>query len=159
MGNSIETAFPVGYELFNSDAHLNYELNRWYSFGCAGFDDLVQAGQLIHNFEEWVMVMTQFGDKYLQQEDLFHAAFFYRAAEFFTLPDDPRKEDLYAKFLQYFYSFYDGDNFEKFEIPYEGKILGAIRIPAKNPTMGTLVVQGGFDSFMEEMYPMFARYQ
>ena len=99
------------------------------------------------------MVMTQFGDKYLQQEDLFHAAFFYRAAEFFTLPDDPRKEDLYAKFLQYFYSFYDGDNFEKFEIPYEGKILGAIRIPAKNPTMGTLVVQGGFDSFMEEMYP------
>ena len=27
-----------------------------------------------------------------------------------------------------------------------------MQIPAKNPTMGTLVVQGGFDSFMEEMY-------
>ena len=89
------------------------------------------------------MVMTQFGDKYLQQEDLFHAAFFYRAAEFFTLPNDPRKEDLYAKFLQYFYSFYDGDNFEKFEIPYEGKIFGRNANSCQKPNYGDSCCSGG----------------
>jgi hypothetical protein len=28
-------------------------MNRWYSFGCIGYDELVAAGQKIKNFDDW----------------------------------------------------------------------------------------------------------
>jgi pimeloyl-ACP methyl ester carboxylesterase len=155
MESSISNTFPVGYESFNPNEHLNFELNRWYSFGCASRDDMARAGQQVHDFETWISTMTRMGDDAIQAGDLFHAAFFYRAAEFFTMQGDPRKEELYAKFLKYFYEFYGAENLERHEIPYEGKTLGAIRIPGTDPAKGTIVVHGGYDSFMEEMYPLF----
>ena len=44
-------AFPVGYLDFHKDPAFNFQMNRWYSVGYAGSDDLKEAGQKIHSFE------------------------------------------------------------------------------------------------------------
>ena len=72
LANTIETTFPVGYESFNQDAHLNFELNRWYSFGCASKGRSDRTGSKIRDFEEWVAVITRRGDEFLEQKDTFH---------------------------------------------------------------------------------------
>ena len=85
-----------------------------------------------------------------------NAAFYFRAAEFFTLPSDPDKEVLYDRFIDIFYQkAFAGEPFERFLVPYEHTHLPAIRVPSAKPACrGTIVIHGGFDSFIEEFYSL-----
>jgi len=51
--------FPVGYHEFHKDKTFNFQLNRWYSMGCARFEDMEEAGQKINSFEEWKIEMSK----------------------------------------------------------------------------------------------------
>jgi pimeloyl-ACP methyl ester carboxylesterase len=83
-----------------------------------------------------------------------NAAFYYRAAEFYTMPDDPDKEVLYDKFIGYFYRAFEHDGIERFEVPYQGTCLPGMKLPPAHDKKGTIVMHGGFDSFIEEFYSM-----
>jgi pimeloyl-ACP methyl ester carboxylesterase len=78
------------------------------------------------------------------------AAISHRAAEFYVLPDDPRKMQLYDQFFELFYETIQISNLEKFSIPYRGGALPALRLSPED-IAGTIIVHGGFDSFMEEL--------
>jgi len=54
--------FPVGYHNFHKDQAFNFQLNRWYSFGYARFEDMEEAGQKINSFEEWKIEMLRLAD-------------------------------------------------------------------------------------------------
>jgi pimeloyl-ACP methyl ester carboxylesterase len=46
-----------------------------------------------------------------------------------------------------------GEPIERFRVPYGGSYLPALRVPAaRSPATGTIVIHGGFDSFIEEWY-------
>jgi len=85
-----------------------------------------------------------------------NAAFYYRAAEFFKLPSDPDKESLYDRFVDIFYQkAFVGETFERFLVPYEHTHLPVIRVPSTKPACsGTIVIHGGFDSYIEEFYSL-----
>jgi pimeloyl-ACP methyl ester carboxylesterase len=113
-----------------------------------------EAAGRINNLSGWKAEMIKQAQKALAEKRMVNAAFYYRAAEFFTHPSDPDKKVLYGKFKELFYNkAFAGENIETFKIPYYSAFLPAIRIASKiKKTTGTIVIHGGFDSYMEEFY-------
>jgi len=148
--------FPIGYHNFHKDQTFNFQLNRWFSMGYARFEDLKEAGQKINSFEEWKTEILKLAQVAISEGRLMNATFFYRAAEFFTTQEDPDKQFLYNKFIDCFDKIFKDDKIIRYEVPYiRDAFLPAIRIqPADKEIKGTIVVHGGFDSFMEELYSM-----
>ncbi len=94
--------FPVGYRWFHKDQVFNYPLNRWHSFGYARFEDMQWAGQHIGSFAHWTTQMLRQAEIALSEGRVMNAAFYYRAAEFYTREDNPQKEQLYDRFVELF---------------------------------------------------------
>ena len=155
MPNKLNNAFilPVGYYAFHKDQLFNFQLNRWVSLGYARWEDMAEAGKRIKNFEDWKSEMLMLAERAVSEARLMNAAFYYRAAEFYTSSKDPDKELLYNTFSELFYRALEKKNLERYLVPYEGAFLPALRIPASG-NKGTIIIHGGFDSFIEEWYSL-----
>ncbi len=129
-------------------------MNRWHSIGQARYDDMLEAGRNIKKYEDWKPEMIQIAEKAVRENRLMNAAIYYRSAEFFTLYQDPDKELLYDKFSDLFYKAFAGDHIQKFEVPYEDVWLTAVKVAPVGEKKGTIVLHGGYDSFLEEWYLM-----
>lgn len=151
---SEDFVFPVGYEKFHKKQLFNFQLNRPYSFGYARIEDIKEIGSRIKSFSSWKTEMLKLAEKAITEERIMNAAFFYRAAEFYLRSDDPEKSTIYDKFIELFYLAFEGDGIERFHVPYENSFLSAIKIPSSKESKGTIVLHGGFDSFIEEFYSM-----
>lgn len=57
-------------------------------WGYARFEDMKTVGQRINNFEDWKNEMIKLAGKAIMGGRLVNAAFYYRAAEFYTFSDD-----------------------------------------------------------------------
>ena len=149
--------FPIGYHKFHKNKLFNFQLNRWYSFGYARFEDLVEVGKKIKSFEDWKREMIKLAELAVNEKMLLRAAFYYRAAEFYLLEDGPEKTQLYEKFNHLFYQAIQKNNIEKLTLPYKEAYLPIIRVTPTGIKKSTIVMHGGFDSFIEEFYS-FMRY-
>lgn len=153
--NKNKFVFPVEYHEFHKDQGFNFQLNRWYSMGYARFEDMKEVGQKINSFEEWKLEMLKLAEIAVSEDRLINATYYYRAAELFTTREDSDKELLYNKFIDNFNKAFHDDEIEKFEVPYGNTSLPAIRIqPINKKQRGTIVLHGGFDSFIEELYSL-----
>jgi pimeloyl-ACP methyl ester carboxylesterase len=152
--NNTDFIFPVGYEKFHKKQLYNFQLNRPYSFGYARYDDLKEVGSKIKSFNDWKTEMIKLAEKAVLEERLVNAAFYYRAAEFYIKSNDPEKSILYNKFNNLFYKVFANAGIEKHEVPYENSFLTSLRIHQVGTKKGTIVIHGGFDSFIEEFYSM-----
>lgn len=148
--------FPIGYHHFHKEKIMNFQLNRWYSLGYTDFEETKEVAKRIQKFEDWKPEMIQLAQKALNENKFINAAFYFRAAEFFTLPSDPDKKELYDKFIDLFYNVaFKDEPIERFYIPYKDAFLPTICIKSQNEeNKGTIVIHGGFDSFVEEFYSM-----
>ncbi len=147
--------FPVGYHKFNKNPAFNYQLNRYFSVGQGRFEDLKKVGENVNSIEDWSREMLEQGELAASEGRFTNAAAYYRAAEFYLDRSDPKKEQLYDKFISTFNQAFASDNIERFQIPYGDAFLPAIRITAKAPVKkSTILIHGGNDSFMEEIYPI-----
>jgi pimeloyl-ACP methyl ester carboxylesterase len=148
--------FPVGYHDLHRTKIIDFQLNRWYSFGYSRLEDMQDAASKIRNLDDWKPEMIRQAEKALTEKRTLNAAFYYRAAEFFTPSSDPDKDVLYAKFKDLFYNFvFKDEPLERFSVPYEGSFLPALRVHSKgSERKGTIVIHGGFDSYIEEFYSM-----
>jgi len=144
--------FPVGYHEFHKKQLFNYQLNRWYSMGYARYQDMERAGRKISSFADWRSVMIGLAREAEQEGRLMNTAFYYRAAEFYTFSWDPDKKLLYDLFREYFEQAFRAEGIERYEIPYKKSYLPVVIVKARGNYRGTLVMHGGFDSFIEEFY-------
>jgi len=149
-----EITFPVGYHQFHKTQFFNFQLNRWHSIGFARYEDMLKAGKNIQKYEDWKPEMIRIAEIAERENRLMNAAIYYRSAEFFTLYQDPDKELLYDKFSKLFYKAFESDHIQRFEIPYEDGYLPAIKVSPTQEKKGTIVLHGGYDSFLEEWYLM-----
>jgi pimeloyl-ACP methyl ester carboxylesterase len=133
----MEFNLPIGYHSFHKDKHFNFQMNRWVSLGFARAEDFVGVASRIKNFDDWKREMI--------------AAFYYRAAEFFTFSNDEDKLELYEKFQTLFYEHIDDPTLKVSEVPFEFGYLHTLRLTPPNAHR-TLVIHGGLDSFIEEFY-------
>jgi pimeloyl-ACP methyl ester carboxylesterase len=151
--------YPVGYQHFHKEQLFNFQLNRPYSLGYARLRDLTEAGHRIGTFAEWKTEMLRLAKEALSEDRLMNAAFYYRAAEFYTFPDDPDKQPLYDRFSELFYRAFEEHGIERIEVPYRGVALPAIAIGPDAKPRGTILLHGGYDSFIEEFYSMMRYFQ
>ena len=98
--------------------------------------------------------MLKLAEKAVSENRLVNAAFYFRAAEFYTKSKDSDKGLLYDKFIELFYKIFGDAEIEKHKVPYEGVFLPALRILSASEKKGTILIHGGFDSFIEEWYSM-----
>jgi len=153
MNKYTRFTFPVGYHKFHKKQVFNFQLNRWHSLGYARFEDMKEAGQQIKTFEDWKTEMLHLAAKAEEENRWMNAAFYYRAAEFYILKDNDEKRQLYDKFIALFYKAFKNDAIEKYEVPYQDGFLPVMKIaPNASEKKGTIVIHGGFDSFIEEFY-------
>jgi pimeloyl-ACP methyl ester carboxylesterase len=147
-------SFPVGYHRLHKDQLFNFQLNRPYSLGYARFEDLEAAGRRISTFADWKVEMLRLATESLSDGRLINAAFYYRAAEFYTFPDDADKEPLYDKFSELFYRAFEDHRIERIQVPYGASMLPAIAVEPEGKPRGTIILHGGYDSFIEEFYSL-----
>ena len=117
---------------------------------------------------EWLKVADANFDRGVEEERKGHvrtamncwlrAADYYRQAEFFLEPDDPRRLATFTKMEKSSHAFLRHLNppGEVLEIPYEGKSLFAyfVRAPFAVDRQPCLISMGGLDSIKDEMWFM-----
>lgn len=146
---------PVGYHDFHKKQVFNFQFNRWYSLGFARYEDMEKAGKSIHDFSDWKKVMLKLAHEAESDGRLLNAAIYYRGASFYMLSDDPDKGKYYDKFIDLFYSIFKNDGIERHKIPFDKAFLYALKVPTfAKEKKGTILMHGGFDSWIEEFYPM-----
>ncbi len=96
-------------------------------------------------------------DRIAKGRALLRAHNYYRTAEFFLPPDDAKRPVSAAKNIQSFYAGLDalGVTYQQIQVPYgEGHHLEAVYYPAAEdaPQRPLIVLGGGFDSTIEELY-------
>ena len=153
-GRSVPFVFPVGYHAFHGDPLFNFQLNRWHSLGYARLGEMAEAGSRVADFASWKREMLALAERAEAEGRLINAAFYSRAAEFYTTPRDPDKGALYDRFARLFYGAIEGEAFTRESVPYGGGSLPALIVPPASSKRGTIVIHGGFDSFIEEWYSM-----
>lgn len=146
--------YPVGYQQFHRDQLFNFQMNRPYSLGYARLEDLAAAGKRISTFTQWKTEMLKLATEAYSEARLMNAAFYYRAAEFYTFREDPDKQVLYDRFSEIFYQAFEKHVINRIRIPYENAFLPAIAVEPISTSKGTIVLHGGYDSFIEEFYSM-----
>ncbi|MGC9949203.1 MAG: alpha/beta hydrolase [Bryobacteraceae bacterium] len=147
-------SFPIGYHDLHPDVSINFQLNRFY--GWVGDDSMLtemrDAVASVNDYPTFTKIILDLGEKALARNEVLKGAYYLRLAEFFLHFSDPRKlptrqrfVDLLLDHLQIAPSAYS-------RIPFGTGWLPAYRLTPIHP-MGTLVVFGGFDSYIEEWLP------
>jgi pimeloyl-ACP methyl ester carboxylesterase len=153
LGNS-NISFPIGYHDLHPNISINFQLNRFY--GWVGDDSMLtemrDAVAGVNDYPTFTKIILDLGGKALVRHETLKGAYYLRLAEFFLPTGDPRKlptrqrfVDLVLDQLKIVPSAYS-------RIPFGTSWLPAYRLTPPRPK-GTLVVFGGFDSYIEEWMP------
>ncbi|HYB35435.1 MAG TPA: alpha/beta fold hydrolase [Mycobacterium sp.] len=142
-----------GYHDFHPDRSLNFQCNRWLEWiGPEAHDEIAAAVRNVGSYEEWIDAFLSLATRTRAEGRELAAAYCDRAAEFFIPPQDPRKAAARARFLKTMREQY---GVQPDRIPYQGAWLPAYDLqPGQTPTGPTVVVFGGYDSYIEEFLPM-----
>lgn len=150
--------FPTKYYAFHDDPNLNFQLNRCLTWaGEEAAQELSDAASRIDDYASWKRELLALAARAEGDGRLKSAAYFYRAAEFFMTPGDEDKDRAYAKFIGLIDACYPDYAAARVLVPYSGSFLPAWRIAAPHPK-GVVAFHGGFDSFIEELYPVFQEF-
>lgn len=150
MEKESEIKFYKGYHEFHKDTSLNFQFNRILSFG-GRFEDIDGISKKINDYDDWKREMVRLAENAYLEGRLENAAAYYRAAEFYALPEEDDKEFFYNKYIELFNEIHGENAIERYEVPYEKGFLPAIRLRSEIKK-DIIVIHRGFDSFMEEFY-------
>ena len=152
--------YPVGYYSLHPNASLNFQMNRL--FGCVGEPEMLEemrsVSPRISTYADWKREFTVLAERAAKNGHLLRSGFYWRSADFFMRVDDPDRKGARGKFLDAVRSVYGAELGERHAVPYaDGNINGflpAYRFKPPN-AKATLVVFGGFDSYIEELTSVF----
>jgi pimeloyl-ACP methyl ester carboxylesterase len=147
--------FPVGYYALHPDVSLNFQMNRWYSWtnDQGMLDEMRTVAPQIRNYADVKRVFVELSKKAMTENLALRSAFYLRMAEFFMFADDPDKFSTRNRFVSLMVDEYQVSGSSKYLIPFQNGKLVAYRFTPEEPK-GTLVVFGGFDSYVEEFFPI-----
>jgi alpha-beta hydrolase superfamily lysophospholipase len=166
----------LGDPRFFADRTYDFEAIRVLSDIAPAGGDSAEAMQAIAGIrtgdaDSWYAAWSRAGDRVtalaarthdpLSKGDaLLRAHTYYRAAEFFLAPHDPRRPAVWKKNTAAFYTALDAQKvaYERIAIPYGAHHLNAVYYPAPGQASGgaapkpLIMLVGGYDSTMEELY-------
>lgn len=149
------TVLPVGTHRLHDDVSINFQLNRWIAWtGGDALPDIRRIAPQLTDYATNRRLFLQLAEVALADGDLRRAAFHIRAAEFFVRGDDPDKQPLRARFVELLLRSRGMDDRDRDRIPFGDGWLPAYRFDAAEGAKGTVVAFGGFDSYIEELFPI-----
>jgi pimeloyl-ACP methyl ester carboxylesterase len=159
----------------NQTYHFETLRNAGYILsGCADLGEVLETVKLITegDAQSWYTAWAATSERVLAlaertQDPLskggayMRAATYQRTGEFLLPPDDPKRPASFELTGRLFYAGLDalGVCYERFEAPYENGRLRALYLPgpAGSEKRPLFVLVGGFDSILEEMYPVLGK--
>jgi alpha-beta hydrolase superfamily lysophospholipase len=152
-----EVSFSTGTYRLHGDPNFNYQLNRAIMLSGGSLKDIAEAAGRITDMDSLIKEMCLLADKALHENREGHALAYIRTAEFFMNESDPDKEKLYLEYKELFYKLNDATIREnrliRLNVPFENGSLPVIYAQPERESKGTLLLHGGFDSYMEEFLP------
>ncbi len=148
-----DAKFPVGYYRLHPDISLNFQMNRFYNWvgDTRMLDEMRAVAPRIADYRDFTREFLALAEHALTSGQELKGGFYLRAAEFFMLPADSAKRPIRERFLQVIKTHYGVTEADHSTIPFEGGALSAYRFTPPVPK-GTIVVFGGFDSYVEEWF-------
>ncbi len=144
----------IGYHAFHPDTSLNFQCNRWVQWiGPEAIPGVAALAARADGYPEWIDGFLALSEQARDQQRTLAAAYFLRAAEFFMAPTDPRRPGIRDRFLADMRALY---RVEPIEVPYQGGALPTYDLVPTGVPVDTVLVFGGFDSYIEEFLPMAA---
>jgi pimeloyl-ACP methyl ester carboxylesterase len=144
----------VGFEHLHRDPNFNFQLNRLLENGSpAMLAELRTVAPRIRTLRGWVSEMLGLVELAEAGGRAGDVAAYLRAAEFFMSPRDPRKRELYERFMAAF-TRVSGGRPAQVQVPFEGGVLPAYEVGEATGAQ-PIVVHGGFDSFVEEFLGLY----
>jgi len=144
----------VGWYQLHPDVSLNFQLNRWAATGGpAWIADVRPVLPSLLTYDAWRDQFVRLGERAASEGRVLHAALHFRCAEFFMVPSDPRKEPLRKRLISMFCQTAGIAASARRAVAFGDLRLPAWHLPSQS-SRGTLVVFGGFDSYIEEFFPI-----
>ncbi len=141
------------YKKVNGIKQFNFQINRVLTYGKEACDEELVIKYLsdVRTLEEWYEAWTKLSAIAIDSNNYMHAAYYDRMAEFFLKQSDSRKPALYAKCIEEYHKAFEqsGIEYKAYEVPFEKGFLKCIRMTPENYKQ-TILVCGGYDSFIEE---------
>jgi pimeloyl-ACP methyl ester carboxylesterase len=148
---------PSQYYDLHPDTGLNFQLNRMYDW--VGEDRMLEelraVAPSIRTYEDWRREFLALAEWVIAQGRTLTGAYYLRLAEFFMVPGDPAKKPTRERFVRLVLAEHGLSLGDRQLIPFEHGFLPAYHFMPQNPK-STIVMFGGFDSYIEEWLPMFA---
>jgi alpha-beta hydrolase superfamily lysophospholipase len=151
--------FQVGfYDNLHPEPSINFQMNRWINYlGENALVDMKSIASRLTDFASYRREFLALAEKVLSEKRTLHAAYYFRSAEFFMRKDDSFKAPTRQRFLSLMWKSYGIKAGDSYSVPYkDGNITGflpAYRFTHSKPK-DTIVVHGGFDSYIEEFFPV-----
>ena len=154
-----EFKFHIGYyDDLHLEPSINFQMNRWISYlGTSALEDMQGIAPRLSDFSSYRQEFLALAEKTLSEGRNLHAAYYFRSAEFFMRQDDPAKVPTRKKFLHLLWEKYKVNESDRIAIPYKGGSVNGL-LPAyyfaHDQAKNTIVLHGGFDSYIEEFFPI-----
>lgn len=156
----MKTQFRIGAHHFHDEPNMNYTFNRVYGVNGGDLDEVREASKRIKTLEDWSGEFLNLAVKARSEGRLLNAAAYYRGANFYIHPDDPRKAMTYDTYLSLIHDIYreqfDSGVIQQKKVPYDKGFLPVWHVepPVKSRRRNVVVMHLGNDSIKEELIPV-----
>jgi esterase/lipase len=155
MKNKVD--FNSGEYQLHANPNFNYQLNRTYNVSKGNFNEISELAKKITSVKVWEKEMMALAEKALKENRIESAIAYFRMTEFFMYDGNPDKLKTYEKSQDLFYNFHS----ELFKsgilkldrVPYMSGYLPLIHTAPEGDCIDTILLHGGYDSYMEEFLP------
>jgi pimeloyl-ACP methyl ester carboxylesterase len=145
---------PIGIHQFHPDVSINFQCNRWVQWmGPSAIAELTEMAAHANTYPELIDGFLGLAERARVAGRIVDGAYYDRAAEFFIPATDPRRPAARARFLQAMRTAYD---VTPELIPFGSGSMPAYDLRPVHQVGPTILMFGGFDSYIEEFLPMLA---
>ncbi len=145
---------PIGYHHFHADVSINFQCNRWVQWiGLSAIDEVAELAAHANTYPELIDGFLGLAERARGADRAMAGAYYDRAAEFFMTASDPRRPAARARFLQAMRTIYD---VAPELIPFGSGSMPAYDLRPDRQIGAPIIMFGGFDSYVEEFFPMIA---
>ena len=150
--------FQVGSRLLHPEPNFNFQLNRLALWNGGDWGELAEAAKHIANAADWEREILALGEKAMAEGRMENAAGYFRMAEFFMYDGNPEKLSVYHKAKDLFNRInaptFESGEVRRVQVPYMGAYLPVWVALPEHGARHTLLLHGGFDSYIEEFFHM-----
>jgi pimeloyl-ACP methyl ester carboxylesterase len=148
------TTPPIGYHQFHTDISINFQCNRWVQWiGPSAIDEVAELAAHANTYPELIDAFLALAERARGDDRPVAGAYYDRAAEFFLSATDPRRPAARQRFLSAMRAAY---GVTPDLIPFGSGFMPAYDLRPERQIGPTVVMFGGFDSYVEEFFPMIA---